>query len=728
MGKTTTKDVVAHLLSRYRSVFSSPATYNSAIGVPFALLRCPKSIELLLVEVAISEPHLAKTFAHVVKPTSIAVTSLEPRWLDAFGSPDAIDQAVGEFINLSEPGSIVADDVCFRRLGRFLSDDVSGKCLPGKVTVGPIETAGVRLSVPDGTNGLNISTLVLTESVSLAHDIALGIDVAARLLAPSVGLPDLLKELSNYSPTASRLEQWKLPTGQIILRDLATTDPVPLRSGLRAAKLVASSSKAELRGRSGRTHVLLRSPEGELSDKEAADVAQVILSERPTKVLVLGVEYFDKLSIHLGRRFKLETNVFVVKSDSEAKDWIEGNVRPSDAILIQSPRATWMTDLAGGVVTHMAPNRMYLDLDALEYNVREIRRIIGPSVQLAAMVKAMAYGTDPLDISLALERFGVDYLAVSSVDEGKRLRVGGVTNPILVLLSDGSDMERIVQLKLTPVVYSWQMLHDVLSYAQSTASGSRDISIHLEVDTGMHRTGLTPAEASRAFKLIADSSVALVGLMTHLACADDPDEDSFTYRQLSEFDKCVVEARALGFENLTVHAAASAGAIRIPTARYDLVRIGLALLGIYPGRASRPLADLRPVVRLVSRIVEISDVCPGEFVGYGATYTTNAPTRIGVVPAGYHDCVPRSFSNHGSVEVLGVRAGIIGMVSMDSMMIDLSNCPNAVVGTDVTLYGGNVPIEDIAAAADTIPYELLTRVGPRVQRIFTAHGGFSRPQ
>ncbi|MGH9224993.1 MAG: alanine racemase [Acidimicrobiales bacterium] len=371
----------------------------------------------------------------------------------------------------------------------------------------------------------------------------------------------------------------------------------------------------------------------------------------------------------------------------------------------------------------MAPTRLYLDLSAMEENVTIFRRLVGPSVRIMAMVKALAYGTDAQAVSLGLHDSGVDWLGVGNADEGIALRGAGVTLPILVMLGTEDEVEKLVRHRLTPLVYSEAMLAAITGVAKEA---SQPVAVHVEVDTGMHRAGLDWNDAAgRLDELTRLGKVRVEGLMTHLASADDPAKDELTRLQLERFDAVVADVHRLGLRPL-LHAAATAGTIRIPAARYDLVRIGLGLFGLHPSPATARELALAPVLSLVSRIVQVIDVPPGEGVGYGGTYVAPAKGgRVGVVPAGYHDCVPRSFSNFGYVVVAGAQCGIIGAVSMDSMTVDLTECPSAAVGSDVLIYGrgdtDEVPLEEVSRAIGTIPYEVMARVGPRVQRVFTRH-------
>jgi alanine racemase len=248
--------------------------------------------------------------------------------------------------------------------------------------------------------------------------------------------------------------------------------------------------------------------------------------------------------------------------------------------------------------------------------------------------------------------------------------------------------------------------------------------VHLKVDTGMHRLGVAPHEAvPLAQAVAATGALAVTGLMTHLAAAEDPAADGYTRCQLALFAQARADLAAAGCADLLCHAAATAAAARFAEARYDMVRLGIGLFGLYPSPAVAEAIALQLAVTLLSRIAEIRTFAHGDRIGYGGTYTVGAPRlRAGVVPLGYHDGVPWSLSNRGAVLVDGQPAPILGRISMDSLIVDLSAAPDAAAGSEALLFGTHhgavLRPEAVAEQAGTIPYELLARLGPRVQRVY----------
>jgi alanine racemase len=721
-GKTITKDCLVHLLSSVGPVYGTPGSYNSQLGVPLAVLECPREATVAVIEVAVSDPGEMAHVVDVVRPDHVVLTNVGTRWRYRFRDRAAqIDELLGIARDLPARGWVLlgqADDdlvAAARRVaGRVVvqqHDD--GAPRSDRVSRAP-GVAELHVHVGDGPP---VVARVQTLSDEILGDVELAISAAALL---GVGPADLQAALEHYVPTATRMEIWRSPGGVVLVRDVATPDPMAVASALRAARRLVAGD--------GRLYVLLAPPATPWTAEVAGDLARTLVGERADHVVGLGGPDLDEVA----RAAHALGAAAVRRFDSmdELRRQLVEELREGDVCLVQSPPGRTIDTVSGSLIEAMAPTRLYLDLSAMEENVTTFRRLVGPSVRLMAMVKALAYGTDAVAVSLGLHDSGIDHLGVAAVDEGIALRRAGVQLPILVMLGTGDEVGKMVRHRLTPLVYSDAMVTAVQAHAKERGE---PFAVHVEVDSGMHRAGLPWARdrsgsrtAAEALDELVDGGLVVVeGLMTHLSSADDPARDAVTREQLRRFDDVVRHARSLGLRPL-LHAAATAGATRFPAARYDMVRIGLGLFGVHPSGATAEQITLTPVLSLVSRIVHVIDVPAGEGVGYGGTYV--APPgggRVGVVPAGYHDGVPRAASNRGSVLVAGRRCAIVGNVSMDSMTVDISACPEATVGSDVLIFGrrddARVPLEDVAEAVGTIPYEVMARVGPRVQRIFTRH-------
>lgn len=377
----------------------------------------------------------------------------------------------------------------------------------------------------------------------------------------------------------------------------------------------------------------------------------------------------------------------------------------------------------------MRPTATYIDLDALAFNFHASKRFIGDDVSYMAVVKADAYGHGAVECALRLETEGVDWFGVAIPEEGVELRKAGVTRPILCLGSFWPGQEQlIIEHGLTPVIFSVETARRL-----SDLLGDKSINIHVKIDTGMGRVGVRwPDARTFARELKAYSNLSIVGIMSHLASADDPSQDEFTAGQIKRFDEAVGVFEREGFSPQVIDIANSPGSIRCRASRRGMVRLGGALYGllsdILPNTSERP--ELRPVMSLRSRIAHIKDVPAGEGLGYGQTFHTSRASRIALVPIGYADGYPRAMSNRGRVVVNGKFAPVVGRVSMDWTLLDVTDIENAAVGDEVFLIGGSgdttVTAADLACELDTIGYEITCGISPRVPRVYVEKGAQAR--
>ncbi|MBI5202375.1 MAG: alanine racemase [Elusimicrobia bacterium] len=360
------------------------------------------------------------------------------------------------------------------------------------------------------------------------------------------------------------------------------------------------------------------------------------------------------------------------------------------------------------------PTWAEVDLGALYRNLRRFKRLMPAGTKLMFVVKGDAYGHGAVQVSRwAQEKRAADWLGVSSVEEGIALREAGVRMPTLVLgsLYPFETFLAGVQYQLTPTVAS-------LAGAQGLAEVARRVGArvkcHLKLDTGMGRIGMGwPSGLAVARVINPSNGLELDGVYTHLAAADG--DKAYTSLQLKRFKGALDDMAAEGIRPKFRHAANSAAALGVPSSRLDLVRPGLALYGLM-GRG------FEPVMTLKTKLVYIKTVQKGTTLGYNRTYRTKNAARIATLPIGYADGMPRALSNKGEALVRGRRCPIVGIVSMDMVTVDVTGVQQARVGDEATLIGpsGNdrIGFGDWADWADTIPYEVVTRLGHRVPRVY----------
>jgi alanine racemase len=374
--------------------------------------------------------------------------------------------------------------------------------------------------------------------------------------------------------------------------------------------------------------------------------------------------------------------------------------------------------LAGG-----RPTWAEVDLDALAWNFRAVRERVGPGVKVMGVVKADAYGHGAAECARRLETEGADWFGVATPEEGMALRRAGVSRPVLSFGGFwGGQAEACVAQGIVPVVYRLDMAAGLDAAARAAGVVA---DVHVKVDTGMGRLGVRYDEAAEfAEALRAFRNIRVDGLMTHFAAADEPRRDCFTTEQLGRFREAVAAFKARGFNPTYEHMANSAAAFAHPETRGNLVRPGGVLYGLWrdvlPTLPEVPAPALRPVMSLRTRVTLLKQVHAGETLGYGCTYEAAREMIVATVPAGYADGYARALSNRGRVIVRGEYAPVVGRVSMDLTLLDVTGVGGVRVGDQVTLLGAGegllLPAEDLARTAGTLSYEITCGVSARVPR------------
>lgn len=369
----------------------------------------------------------------------------------------------------------------------------------------------------------------------------------------------------------------------------------------------------------------------------------------------------------------------------------------------------------------LRPTVVEVDTSALAHNLREARRIVGPSVRVLAVLKADAYGHGAVPCARAFVDAGADWLGVALVGEGVELRRAGIAAPICVLSGlVENDAPALVAHGLTPMIFRGDHLEQLVSALR--AAGHRRYGVHVKIDTGMGRLGVLPHDLGAFLDALASHpELEVEGLATHFARADE--EEPAAIAQAAEIFRAARQTLAArGIRPGLCHLANSAALLGYPQTHGDMVRPGLMLYGLAPAPHLARCADLRPGLSLRTHVSHLKNVPAGFPVSYGGTFTTSRPSRLGVLPIGYADGLPRHLSNRGHVLAGGVRVPIVGRVCMDASLVDLTDVPGIGVYDDVVLLGrqgdGFVSADEWASLSDTISYEMLCGLGKRVPRVY----------
>lgn len=374
------------------------------------------------------------------------------------------------------------------------------------------------------------------------------------------------------------------------------------------------------------------------------------------------------------------------------------------------------------LVSSRRVTRAEVYLDRIAANVQAVCELIGPKVALLAVIKADGYGHGAIPVARAALAAGVHWLGVACVDEGIALRLAGITAPILVMgHAAPAELRAAVQGDLTLTLGTATQCAAMLAAARLT--GER-VRVHLKIDTGMGRFGILPDQLDAVARTLRATPEILVdGCFTHLARGEE-DPDLATHAQVSRFEAALATLDRHGIHPAILHAANSGAALVAPRARLNMIRAGLLLYGYRPEPGRDPHLPLQPVLEIRSSLVRVETLPAGSRLGYGHTHYLENPTRIGLVPMGYADGLQRALSGVGYLVVGGRRVPIVGRISMDQCMVDLSEVPESREGDPVVVIGrqgtASVWAGDMATWAGTISYEILCGISPRVPRYYLA--------
>ena len=388
-----------------------------------------------------------------------------------------------------------------------------------------------------------------------------------------------------------------------------------------------------------------------------------------------------------------------------------------DSVRVLKPRRAAPADA-------VRPTRAEVNLAALRHNLHVMSRHAG-SAKVWPVIKADAYGHGAPAVARTLERAGAEGFCVALLEEAVELRDAGVRTPILVMGGYyGGAYEEILARGLVPVVYDAGHLDGL---ARAARQAGRNVDVHLKIDTGMARLGVRlPDVGAFAAELARHPEIRVTALMTHLACAEETG-GGYTNEQIARFEEATAQLRHAGVLSTGClrHAANSAAVLR-GEALFDAVRPGVSIFGVSPIASASGTPELRPVMRVRSEVVDLRTIAAGETAGYGALFRAARPTRLATLPMGYADGLSRHLSNCGHVLVRGVRAPIVGAISMDMSMIDVTDVPQVALRDEVVVLGSqDGPLgkatrtaEEIATEAGTIAWEVLTSISRRVPRFY----------
>jgi alanine racemase len=719
-GKTVVKEWLATLLGDEQPVHSSPRSYNSQLGVASTLWALAPEHGTGIIEAGISAPGEMERLAACIDPDAGVLTHLGEAHLAAFEGPRALLQAKLALFPSPRCRWVVVPE--------GLTEAVEALRSAGKqvITWGPGDDADLRVldqqvvAAPDGGQQRWVQVawrggdgvwwcLPFADETGMRN----ALTAATTALAWGLDMEQVRSRLGGLRAVDLRMQRLLRPDGCWVLSDAYTNDWPALELALHdLLQLPGSRGKAAIIGEvPGMQDLAIERLASWLQKRPLAEVWLVGAGWRPLAHLLpddAPVRYFD--------------------GAEAAMEALEQQPFSGWDVLVKGPRAGAFERFVEALTRRGHSAVLEIDLEAVVANYRlirdHVRRQCGRPVGMVAVVKASGYGTNGPATARALERQGVEMLAVSCTEEGVELREAGIQARVLVFNPDPSTFPALIRHHLEPE------LHDLAQTAAFEHHLARQGTItpypvHLQVETGMNRLGFSEEGLQQ---LLADWGekhapwLRVESVFSHLASAEDPAADAFTMRQLGRFEKAVTALRSAlpaAAHPLRRHILNSSGTRRFAAQAGDWVRVGIALYGIGDGTAPGERLGLQPALRFRTVISAVRTVPAGEGIGYGSTDPAPHPRRIATLPVGYADGYPRHLSNGaGWVDIQGHRAPVVGRVCMDMTLVDVTTLPPSLAqpGMEVILFGDAPRIEDLARAAGTIPYEIIARIPPRVHR------------
>lgn len=701
-GKTIVKEWLFELLQPKYNTVRSPRSYNSQIGVALSLWQIHTSHQVAIIEAGISARDEMQALQKMIQPTMGIFTNIGHAHSQGFAS--LAEKAAEKAQLFAQCNTIIycADSPTVH----YALLNLVGK-QKQRLHAWSFANNKEAIWVEKKQHTLVFHYGATADEVAIPYKESGAVEnfVHAYITAKILGVPAavLADSAQRLPAVAMRLEERKAVRNNLLINDFYNSDPESVRLAFEhLMQLPTEMPKI----------VVISAFEGLQIESQKAEYEGLVIllnSQKIAKIIGVGEALRQPFS-----QLK-HPHILVERTEDLLKMLGKLNWQNS-AILLKGSRKYGFERIADALKEQIHQTWLEINLSALAQNLRYYRSQIQPQVKLMAMVKAQSYGAGSLEIGRVLQYNRVDYLAVAYTDEGVELRQNGITLPIMVMNADPDSYARMIEYRLEPELYSLKTITLFLRILRQEYTAETPYPIHLKIETGMHRLGLEQNQIAEALQLLAKAHVMVASIFSHLAASDAREHDDFSRNQISIFGRTTAQMIAtLGYKPM-LHIANTAAISHFPEAQLDMVRLGIGMYGI--SNNPKIAKHLKPVTRWLTRISQIKNLEIGDSVSYGRTFVATQKTTIATLPVGYADGFLRILGNGvGRVFVANSFAPVVGKVCMDMVMIDVTNLPVA-EGDMVEILGENATATQMAAASNTIAYEVLTHISGRVQRIY----------
>ena len=712
-GKTVVKEWLYQILSPEISVVRSPKSYNSQIGVPMSVWQINDSHDIAIIEAGISRPDEMQNLKEIIKPTIGIFTNIGQAHGKNF---DNIDDKIDEKLKLfSDVRTLI-----YCQDYKEIADKVKKLNINTFTWSRNDDAADVKIcSIEKEKDNTTIEAFVKSQRTTVN-----GQQDSVKITIPFIDDASIENAIHCWT-TALMLNM----DNDVIARKMEYLSPVAMRmelkSGINNCDIIDDSYNSDFNAltialdfmnqqHSHKERVVILSDilQSELREEELYDkIAKLLKNKGVNFVVGIGEAISrQKEKFKIRKEFYKDTKEFL--SDYPVESF------HNQLILIKGARYFGFEKISKILQEKAHETILEINLNNLVKNMNYYRSKLKRDTKLMVMVKAFAYGSGTFEVSNVLKFHHADYLTVAYADEGIELRRKGIDLPIMVMTPEMNTFESIIKNNLEPDIYSFRslsLLEDAIDKLE--LSSDTKIGIHIKLDTGMHRLGFLPDDIDELLsRLMKNKNIIVKSVFSHLAGADSQDFDDFTMKQIKAYEEMSSKIVSAFSYKILRHVLNSAGISRFTDYQYDMVRLGIGVYGVSPCEEDK--GKLKNVVSLKTTIVQIKEYEIGETIGYSRRGVIERKSRVGVVPIGYADGLNRRLGNGAACfYVNGKPAPIIGNICMDMCMIDLTGI-DCKENDSAILFNEDYPIDRIADACGTIPYEILTGISHRVKRIY----------
>lgn len=703
-GKTIVKEWLNQLLSDDYYVVRSPRSYNSQIGVPLSVLETGENHQLGIFEAGISRRDEMARLGKIIQCNLGIFTNIGDAHNEGFDNPD---QKIREKFRLFGEGCLVVFCRDYEAIERNRPSHLRSFTWSRKNTVADLHISIekdqnrhlTRISGKRKNGELVYVTIPFTDDASVEN----AINCWCILLLLQIPEKQIQQRMLQLQPVALRLDLKAGINNCLVINDAYSLDLTSLASALDFMLQQSQHNKSTL--------ILSDIQQSGLPENQLyGQVARLLIEKKVGRLIAIGSDIpiiREFLGTGVDFRHYPDTASFLERFNA-------GDFK-NETILLKGARSFAFERIAERLELKAHRTVLEINLDAIRHNLNVYTGLLSPGTKVLVMVKAAAYGSGSAEVAKLLEYHKVDYFGVAYTDEAVALRKEGIKVPILVLNPEESSFHSLLRYDIEPEVYSISQLESLLPYLDRE---DRSLKIHLKLDTGMHRLGFEMGDLPKLIKVLQKNrKLHVQSVFSHLAASDEAVHDGFTRQQAELFGKMDAEiCEGLGYAPMR-HLCNTGGVARFPEYHFEMVRLGIGVYGV--DSSSKVQSDLQVVNTLKATISQIKSVPKGETIGYGRKGMAQRDSRIATISIGYADGFLRSAGNGKfSVSLHGKPAPVIGTICMDMCMIDISDVPEAKEGDTVVVFGQHPTVQELAAATNTISYEVLTNVSDRVKRVY----------